>query len=82
MVGVSPEDEAILIMATAEHGDEVRRNPYHLRHSGRMIENVRLGRRWSAARVDRPRIFLSRSFTIGRSWRAKIWSRHAPADAC
>ncbi|MGO8787485.1 MAG: PIG-L deacetylase family protein [Terriglobia bacterium] len=43
MVGVSPEDEAILIMATAEHGDEVRRNPYHLRHVGRMIENVRLG---------------------------------------
>ena len=43
MVGISPEDEAILIMATAEHGDEVRRNPYHLRHPGRMIENVRLG---------------------------------------
>ena len=43
MVGVSPEDEAILIMATAEHGDEVRRNPYHLRHPARMIENVRLG---------------------------------------
>lgn len=43
MVGVSPEDEAILVMAVAEHGDEVRRNPYHLRHLGRMIENVRLG---------------------------------------
>ncbi len=43
MVGVSPQDEATLIMATAEHGGEVRRNPYHLRHPGRMIENVRLG---------------------------------------
>lgn len=43
LVGVSAEDEATLIMATAEHGDEVRRNPYHLRHPGRMIENVRLG---------------------------------------
>jgi LmbE family N-acetylglucosaminyl deacetylase len=43
MVGISPEDEATLIMATAEHGDEVRRNPYHLRHPGRMLENVRLG---------------------------------------
>jgi LmbE family N-acetylglucosaminyl deacetylase len=43
MVGLSAEDEAILIMATAEHGDEVRRNPYHLRHPARMIENVRLG---------------------------------------
>jgi len=43
MVGISAEDEATLIMATAEHGGEVRRNPYHLRHPGRMIENVRLG---------------------------------------
>jgi LmbE family N-acetylglucosaminyl deacetylase len=43
MVGVSPDDEAILIMATAEHGGEVRRNPYHLRHPGRMIDNVRRG---------------------------------------
>ena len=43
MVGVSPEVEAILVMAAAEHGGEVRRNPYHLRHPSRMIENVRLG---------------------------------------
>jgi LmbE family N-acetylglucosaminyl deacetylase len=43
MVGVSPEVEAILMMATAEHGGEVLRNPYHLRHPGRMIDNVRLG---------------------------------------
>ncbi len=43
MVGVSPEVEAILIMATAEHGGEVTRNPYHLRHPGRMIDNVRRG---------------------------------------
>jgi len=43
MVGVSPEDEATVLMAAAEHGDEVRRNPYHLRHPGRMIENVKLG---------------------------------------
>ena len=43
MVGVSPETEAILLMATAEHGGEVSRNPYHLRHPGRMIDNVRRG---------------------------------------
>jgi hypothetical protein len=43
MVGVSPEVEAMLVMATAEHGGEVSRNPYHLRHPARMIENVRLG---------------------------------------
>jgi len=43
MVGVSPEVEAMLLMGTAEHGGEVRRNPYHLRHPGRMNDNVRLG---------------------------------------
>jgi len=43
MVGVSPADEAILLMAAAEHGVEVRRNPYHLRHPARMIDNVRRG---------------------------------------
>jgi len=43
MIGVSAEVEATLIMAAAEHGGEVARNPYHLRHLGRMIDNVRLG---------------------------------------
>ncbi len=43
MAGVLARDEATLIMAAAEHGGEVRRNPYHLRHPGRLIENVRLG---------------------------------------
>ncbi len=43
MVGVSLDIETILLMATAEHGGEVERNPYHLRHPGRMINNVRLG---------------------------------------
>lgn len=43
MVGVTAETEAILVMATAEHGGEVSRNPYHVRHPARMIENVRLG---------------------------------------
>jgi LmbE family N-acetylglucosaminyl deacetylase len=43
VVGVSAEIEGILVMATAEHGGEVSRNPYHVRHPARMIENVRLG---------------------------------------
>jgi LmbE family N-acetylglucosaminyl deacetylase len=43
MVGVSLEAETILLVATAEHGGEVERNPYHLRHPGRMINNVRRG---------------------------------------
>jgi N-acetylglucosamine malate deacetylase 1 len=43
MIGVSPETLAIQIMATAEHGGEVSRNPYHLRLPARMMDNVRRG---------------------------------------
>jgi LmbE family N-acetylglucosaminyl deacetylase len=43
MVGISTRDEATLVMAAAAHGGEVRRNPYHLRHPGRMMDNVRRG---------------------------------------
>ena len=43
MVGVPPEVLAIQIMATAEHGGEVSRNPYHLRLPARMMDNVRRG---------------------------------------
>ena len=43
MVGVSAETVATQLIATAEHGGEVSRNPYHLRFPGRMIDNVRRG---------------------------------------
>jgi LmbE family N-acetylglucosaminyl deacetylase len=43
MVGITSANVAILIMAVAEHGGEVRRNPYHLRHPARMMDNVRRG---------------------------------------
>jgi LmbE family N-acetylglucosaminyl deacetylase len=43
MVGLSPDMEAILVMATAEHGGEIARNPYHISHPARMIDNVRRG---------------------------------------
>ncbi len=43
MFGVSAETVATQLMATAEHGGEVSRNPYHLRFPGRMIDNVRRG---------------------------------------
>lgn len=43
MVGVGPEVLALQIMATAEHGGEISRNPYHLRLPARMIDNVRRG---------------------------------------
>ena len=43
MVGVTPEQEALLVMAAAEHAGEVARNPYHLLHPARMMDNVRRG---------------------------------------
>jgi len=43
MLGLSPEVVAIQLLATAEHGGEVKRNPYHLRFPGRLIDKVRLG---------------------------------------
>ena len=43
LVGLAAEDEAILLMAAAEHGGEVRRNPYHLWHPSRMLANVGRG---------------------------------------
>ena len=43
MIGVSSEVLAIQIMATAEHGGEVSRNPYHLSLPARMVDNVRRG---------------------------------------
>ena len=43
MIGISPDVVATLVMATAEHGGEVRRNAYHLRLPSRLIENVRRG---------------------------------------
>jgi len=43
MVGLRPEIVATELMATAEHGGEVRRNPYHLRQPARLMNNVRRG---------------------------------------
>lgn len=43
MVGVTPEDEAILLLAATEHGGEMDRNPYHLLHPALMMDNVRRG---------------------------------------
>lgn len=43
LVGLTAEMEAILVMATAEHGGEVTRNPYHICHPARMMDNVRRG---------------------------------------
>ena len=43
MVGLSPELVAHQMTAIAEHGGEMSRNPYHLRHLCRLMDNVRRG---------------------------------------
>lgn len=43
MVGLTPETVAMQLVAIAEHGDEMRRNPYHLLHPCRLMDNVRRG---------------------------------------
>ncbi|HEX5483667.1 MAG TPA: hypothetical protein VFZ08_13675, partial [Terriglobia bacterium] len=43
MVGLTPELVAAQLVGIAEHGDEMRRNPYHLLHPCRLMDNVRRG---------------------------------------
>ncbi|HEY6292758.1 MAG TPA: PIG-L family deacetylase [Terriglobia bacterium] len=43
MVAVTPELAAIQLTAAAEHGGEMMRNPYHLLHPCRLMNNVRRG---------------------------------------
>ena len=43
MVGLTHEDEAELIFALSAHTEEVERNPYHINHPARMLDNVTRG---------------------------------------
>lgn len=43
MIGLSEEDEALLVYALSAHTKEVERNPYHINHPARMIDNVMRG---------------------------------------
>ncbi|MGH9325524.1 MAG: PIG-L deacetylase family protein [Terriglobia bacterium] len=43
MVGVTPELVARQLVGACEHGGEMRRNPYHLLHLCRLMDNVRRG---------------------------------------
>jgi N-acetylglucosamine malate deacetylase 1 len=43
MLGLSPEIVAAQLVGVCEHGDEMRRNPYHLLHICRLMDNVRRG---------------------------------------
>jgi LmbE family N-acetylglucosaminyl deacetylase len=43
MIGLSEEDEALLVYALSAHTEEVERNPYHINHPARMIDNVMRG---------------------------------------
>lgn len=66
LVGVRPETEALLLQATACHAGEVERNPYHLRHPARMIDNVRRG-----SEVVMGRGTAGRRFAFGELYRAQ-----------
>jgi N-acetylglucosamine malate deacetylase 1 len=43
MLGLAPEFVAAQLVAIAEHGREMTRNPYHLLHPCRLMDNVRRG---------------------------------------
>lgn len=43
MIAVTPELAAIQMLAAAEHGGEMARNPYHLLHACRLMDNRRRG---------------------------------------
>jgi LmbE family N-acetylglucosaminyl deacetylase len=43
MIGLSHEDEATLIYAISAHSGEIERNPYHINHPARMLDNVTRG---------------------------------------
>jgi N-acetylglucosamine malate deacetylase 1 len=43
MIGLKNEDEALLIYALSCHSGEVERNPYHINHPARMLDNVTRG---------------------------------------
>lgn len=66
LVGVRPETEALLLQATACHAGEVERNPYHLRHPARMIDNVRRG-----SEVVMGRGSAGRRFAFGELYRGQ-----------
>lgn len=43
LVGVAPQELALLVTALARHRGEVARHPYHLRQPARMMDSVRRG---------------------------------------
>ena len=43
MIGLTNQDEARLIYALSAHTEEVERNPYHINHPARMLDNVTRG---------------------------------------
>ena len=43
LVGIKPQDIALLIAALTRHKGEIARNPYHLRFPARLMDNVRRG---------------------------------------
>ena len=67
-VGSSAADVADLVAALSLHAGEVARNAYYLRLPAWMMDNVRRGPSWSAARVARRHSSPSPHCTGLRRW--------------
>lgn len=76
LVGVRPETEALLLQAIACHAGEVERNPYHLRHPARMIDNVRRG-----SEVVMGRGSAGRRFAFGELYRRQCLLPNGQTEA-
>ncbi|MFW8601723.1 PIG-L deacetylase family protein [Desulfobacterota bacterium M19] len=54
LVGLSAHDLALMLTALTRHRGEIRRNPYHLTQTPRLMDNVRRGREILGIEVKEP----------------------------
>lgn len=77
LIGLSSADEACLLAALACHRGEIARNPYHLTHPARLLDNVRRG-----AELVRSSLAARPDFLFGELYRLSVWreGRNQPLD--
>ena len=68
LLGLGSEDEARLLAALACHRGEIARNPYHLTHPARLLDNVRRG-----AELVRSSLARRPGFLLGELYRLSFW---------
>lgn len=68
LLGIDSEDEARLLAALACHRGEIARNPYHLTHPARLLDNVRRG-----AELVRAPLTTRPDFLLGELYRLSLW---------